>query len=105
MRARKTTPTIFRGKNFSLRRRRSPTTPRARAPVTWSLHECFDFPDGSRHKFKMVAVRLQTKITSFKIDTPYPIERVERVVTKYGEAILVTLQAPGTFLKVFLPRR
>jgi len=53
----------------------------------------------------MVAVRLQTKITSFKIDTPYPIERVERVVTKYGEAILVTLQAPGTFLKVFLPRR
>jgi len=56
-------------------------------------------------KFKMVAVCQQTKITSLKIDTPYPIERAERVVTKYGEAILVPLQAPDTFLKVFLPRR
>jgi hypothetical protein len=33
------------------------------------------------------------------------IEKVERVVTKYGEAILMTLQDPETFLKVFLPRR
>jgi len=56
-------------------------------------------------KFKMVAACQQTKITSLKIDTPYPIERAERVVTKYGEAILVTLQATDTFLKVFLPRR
>ena len=51
-------------------------------------------------KFKMVAACQQTKITSLKIDTPYPIEREERVVTKYGEAILVTLQAPDTFLSV-----
>jgi len=56
-------------------------------------------------KFKMVATCQQTKITSLKIDTPYPIERADRVVTKYGEAILTTLQAPETFLKVFLPRR
>jgi len=58
-------------------------------------------------KFKMVASCQQTKITSLKIDMPYPIERAERVVKKYGEAILMTLQAesPQTFLKVFLPRR
>jgi len=51
-------------------------------------------------KFKMVATCQQTKITSLKIDTPYPIERAERVVTTCGEAILVTLQAPDTFLSV-----
>jgi len=58
-------------------------------------------------KFKMVASCQQTKITTLKIDTPYPIEHAERVVTKYGEAILVTLlsQSPQTFLKEFLPRR
>jgi len=58
-------------------------------------------------KFKMVSSCQQTKITSLKIDTPYPIQHAERVVTKYGEAILLTLlsQSPQTFLKVFLPRR
>jgi len=61
---------------------------------------CFDFSDGSNHKFK-------TNVTSLKIDMPYPIERAERVQTKYGEAILMTLgaESPHTFLKVFLPRR
>jgi len=53
-------------------------------------------------KFKMVTKCQQTKIMSLNINTPYPIERAERVVTKYGDAILVTLQAPETFLKVFL---
>jgi len=38
----------------------------------------------------MVASSQQTKITSLKIDMPYPIEHAERVVTKYGEAILMT---------------
>ena len=58
-------------------------------------------------KFKMISSCQQTKITSLKIDTPYPIQHAERVVTKYGEAILLTLlsQSPQTFLKVFLPRR
>jgi len=58
-------------------------------------------------KFKMVASCQQIKITSLKIDIPYPIEHVERVQTKYGEAILTTLRAesPQTFVKVFLPRR
>jgi len=57
-------------------------------------------------KFKMVTSGQQTKITSLKIDMPYPIEHAE-VMTKYGEAILMTLQSqsPQTFLKMFLPRR
>jgi len=55
----------------------------------------------------MVASCQQTKITSLKIDMPYSIEHAERVQTKYGEAILMTLRAesPQTFVKVFLPRR
>jgi len=55
----------------------------------------------------MVSSCQQTKITSLKIDTPYPIQHAERFVTKYGEAILMTQlsQSPQTFLKVFLPRR
>jgi hypothetical protein len=55
----------------------------------------------------MVTSCHQTKITSLKIGTPYPIERAERVQTKYGEAILITLRAESqhTFVKVFLPRR
>jgi len=56
-------------------------------------------------KFKMVAKCQQTKITSLNINTPYPMECAARVATKYREEILVTLQAPDTFLKVFLPRR
>jgi hypothetical protein len=58
-------------------------------------------------KFKMITSCQQTKITTLKIDTPYPIERAKRVQTKYGEAILMSLQAesPHTFVKVFLPKR
>jgi len=53
-------------------------------------------------KFKITSCQ-QTKITPLKIDTPYPIERAERVQTKYGEAILMTLQAESqhTFVSVF----
>jgi len=55
----------------------------------------------------MVTSCQQTKFTSLKIGTPYPIELAERVQTKYGEAILVTLRAESQhiFVKVFLPRR
>jgi len=58
-------------------------------------------------KFKMVTSCQQTKITSLKIGMPYPIERAERVQTKYSEAILTNLRAesPHTFVKMFLPRR
>jgi len=49
----------------------------------------------------------QIKIGVLKQNLPYPIERAERVQTKYGEMVLATLRAetPQAFLKVFLPRR
>ena len=47
----------------------------------------------------------QIKICALKQNVPYPIERAERVQTKYGETVLATLRAesPQTFLKVFYP--
>jgi len=58
-------------------------------------------------KFKMGTSCQQIKLTSLRINTPYPIERAERVQTGYGEAILMPLQAesPQIFVTVFLPRR
>ena len=34
------------------------------------------------------------KIMSLKLGTPYPIDRAEKVQTKYGEAILMTTRIP-----------
>ena len=80
--------------------------PRACAPTLLGAYTSVSiFQMDLATKFKMVVKCQQTKITSLNINTPYLIERAERVVTKYGEAILVTLQAPDTFFKVFLPRR
>jgi len=45
-------------------------------------------------KFKMVTSCQQIKITSLKDNTPYPIERAEKVQTKYGEAIILTTEIP-----------
>jgi len=58
-------------------------------------------------KFRMISSCEQIKISALKQNVLYPIERAERVQTKYGETVLVTLRAesPQTFLKVFLPRR
>jgi len=55
----------------------------------------------------MISSCEQIKIGALKQNTPYPIERAERVQTKYDETVLVTLRAeyPQTFLKVFSPRR
>jgi len=40
------------------------------------------------------------------MNTPYPIERAEKLQTRFGEAILLTLQeSPQTSVKVFVPRR
>ena len=81
----------------------------ARAPPSYLkfTRVCFDFQMDLATKFKIISACQQTKITSLKIDLAYPIEHAERVQTKYGKAILITLQAetPQTFLKVFLPRR
>jgi len=55
----------------------------------------------------MISACEQIKIVALKQNVPYPIERAERVKTKYGETVLATQRAesPQTFLKVFLPRR
>jgi len=55
----------------------------------------------------MLSACEQIKISALKQNVSYPIERAERVQTKYGETVLATLRAesPQTFLKVFLPRR
>ena len=45
-------------------------------------------------KFKMITSSQQTKITFLRIDTPYRIERAERVQTKYGQAIVATTTIP-----------
>jgi len=55
----------------------------------------------------MISACEQIKISALKQNVPYPIERAERVQTKYGETVLATLRAESaqTFLKVFLPQR
>ena len=55
----------------------------------------------------MISSCEQIKIGAVKQITPYPMERAERVQTKYGETLLATLRAESlqTFLNVFLPRR
>jgi len=52
----------------------------------------------------MISACEQIKISALKQNVPYPIERAERVQTKYGETVLATLRAesPQTFLKLFL---
>jgi len=54
----------------------------------------------------MISSCEQIKISALKQTVPYPIERAERVQTKYGETVLATVRAesPQTYLKVFLPR-
>jgi len=58
-------------------------------------------------KFRTISACEQIKISALKQNVAYPIERAERVQTKYGETVLATLcaESPQTFLKVFLPRR
>jgi len=57
-------------------------------------------------KFKITSSCQAIKMPSLKMNTPYPIERSEKFQTRFGEAVLLTLQeSPQTFVKVFLPRR
>jgi len=55
----------------------------------------------------MISTCEQIKMSALKQNVPYPIDKAERVQTKYGETVLATLRAesPQAFLKVFLPRR
>jgi len=75
--------------------------PRACAPLFFGAYTGVSiFQMALATKFKMVAACQQTKIMFLKIDTSYPIERAERVVTKYGEAILMTTRPGDIFESV-----
>jgi hypothetical protein len=57
-------------------------------------------------KFKMTSSCRTVGVSSLKMDIPYPIERAEKIETRYGETILLTLkESTQTFVKVFLPKR
>jgi hypothetical protein len=57
-------------------------------------------------KFKMASSCRTVKVSSLMKDKPYLIEHVERVQTRYGETILLTLRdSPASFVKIFLPKR
>ena len=57
------------------------------------MHECFDFQMDLSSKVRMISAFEQIKISALKQNMPYPIERAERVQTKYGETVLATLRA------------
>jgi hypothetical protein len=57
-------------------------------------------------KIRMTTASNTVKITTLKMDSAYPIERVEKVQTRFGKAVLLTLrESSQTYVKVFLPRR
>jgi hypothetical protein len=57
-------------------------------------------------KFKMTSSCRTVGVSSVKMDIPYPIERAEKIQTRYGDTILLALkESTQTFVKVFLPKR
>jgi hypothetical protein len=58
-------------------------------------------------RFKITAAaRPPVKISSLRTDSSYPIERADNFQTRFGEAVLLTIQdSPQSYVKVFLPRR
>jgi hypothetical protein len=57
-------------------------------------------------KFKMASSCQTVKFSSLTKNKPYQTEHVERVQTRYGEAILLTLrELPASFVKIYLPKR
>jgi hypothetical protein len=56
-------------------------------------------------KFKMTSSCQTVGASSLKMDRPFLINRAEKIQTRYGETILLTLQKfAQTFVKVFLPK-
>jgi len=46
------------------------------------------------------------KINSLEVDRKYPIVRAERIVTKFGPTILLSIRdSPFNVIKVFMPKR
>jgi hypothetical protein len=57
-------------------------------------------------KFKVTSSYRAFGVSSLKMYIPYSIERVEKIQTRYGETISLTLkESTKTFVKVFLPKR
>jgi len=57
-------------------------------------------------KFRMTSACQTVRITSLKNDISYPRERAQKLQTRYGEAVLLTLkESSQVYVKVFLPRR
>jgi hypothetical protein len=57
-------------------------------------------------KFRMTSSCQTFRISSLTVDKPYPKKRAEKIQTRYGEAVLLTLkESPQAFVKVFLPKR
>jgi hypothetical protein len=53
----------------------------------------------------MTAACPTVKISALRTDCSYPIERAEKLQTRFGETVLFTLQeSPQSYVKVFLPR-
>jgi hypothetical protein len=46
-------------------------------------------------------------VSSLEVDRPYPIERADRVTTRYGDTILLSIRdtAVDRLYKLFLPQR
>jgi hypothetical protein len=57
-------------------------------------------------KFQDVASCQTANISSLEVHRRYPITRAERVVTKFGPTMLISVRDPNFHIvKVFLPKR
>jgi hypothetical protein len=67
-------------------------------------------PDNTRHSkqtniYAPDGIRSHDLSRRLKMDSPYPIERAEKIQTRYGETVFLTLkESPQAFVKVFLSK-
>jgi len=57
-------------------------------------------------RFEEASAYAAVSVSSLDAHTPYPITRAKRISTKYGLAVVLTLQSPDEgVVQVFLPQR
>jgi len=57
-------------------------------------------------RFQEAFAYADVSVSSLDAHTPYPITRAKRISTKYGLAVVLTLQGPDAgVVQVFLPQR
>jgi len=57
-------------------------------------------------RFEEASAYAAVSVSSLDAHTPYPITRAKRISTKYGLAVVLTLQGPDAgVVQVFLPQR